>query len=93
MTLKSRLRAKLGDDAAGLLPFVTEGLKYINEKADLPASEIYVTTNAGGRAESAVVQVIVSLVENDYIEIFVENDTAATDITVTEMNVIVEALS
>lgn len=53
-------------------------------------SEIYVTANASGRVEGASVQVITELSTNDYIEIFVENDTATTDITVSDMSVIVQ---
>jgi len=56
-------------------------------------SEIYITTNAGGRAESGVSQTIVALTEGDYIEVFVENSTSATNITVSELSVIVEALN
>lgn len=59
----------------------------------LPESEMYVTTNAGGRAEGAVVQAILDLTQNDYVEVFVENSTAVANITVTEMNVIAEALN
>jgi hypothetical protein len=59
----------------------------------LPESEVYITANAGGRAEGASCQVIVAMVETDYIEIWVENDTSTTDVTVSELNVIVEALN
>ena len=59
----------------------------------LPESEIYITTNAGGRAEAAFCQVIVGLVTDDYIEVFVENITGTTNITVTDLNVILEALN
>ena len=59
----------------------------------LPESEVYVTANSGGRAESAVVQTLVSLEENDYLEIFVENESSVTDITVSELNVTIEAVS
>lgn len=59
----------------------------------LPESEVYITTNAGGRAEAGMCQVIIPMVATDYIEIFVENDTSTSDITVTDMNVIVEALN
>lgn len=59
----------------------------------VPDSEVYITTNAAGRAENGVCQTIVELVENDYIEVWVENATAITDITVTELNVVVEALN
>jgi hypothetical protein len=56
-------------------------------------SEIYITTNAGGRAEGATCQVILEMLDGDFIEVFVENDTSTTNITVTDMNVIVEALN
>ena len=56
----------------------------------LPESEIYVTTNSGGRAENVAVQTLVPMTANDYLEIWVENETATTDITVSELNVIVE---
>jgi len=56
-------------------------------------SEIYITTNAGGRAEGGVVQTIVALTQDDYIEVFVENSTSDTNITVSELSVIVEALN
>jgi hypothetical protein len=56
-------------------------------------SEMYVTTNANNRAESVAVQTITSLATNDYIEIWVENDTDATDVTVTYLNVIIESLN
>lgn len=55
----------------------------------LTESEVYITTNAGGRAENGVVQTIVELEQDDYIEIFVENDTSTSDVTVSELNVIV----
>jgi hypothetical protein len=56
-------------------------------------SEMYVTTNANNRAESVAIQTITSLATNDYIEIWVENDTDATDVTVTYLNVIIESLN
>jgi hypothetical protein len=56
----------------------------------IPESESYMTTNGAGRAESGYVQALVVLTENDYIEIFVENATAASNITVTELNVIIQ---
>lgn len=56
----------------------------------LTDSEVYITTNAGGRAEACTVQTLTTLDTNDYIEIFVENDTAVTDITVTDLNVIID---
>ena len=54
------------------------------------SSEVYGTTGGSGRAENIVVQTIVQLVQGDFIEIFVENSTGTQDITVTDLNVIVE---
>jgi hypothetical protein len=59
----------------------------------LDESEMYVTTNASARAESVAIQTITELATNDYVEIFVENDTSNTDVTVTFLNVIVEPLN
>lgn len=59
----------------------------------IPESEMYVTTNAASRAESVAIHTLVSLTTNDYIEIWVENDTNSTDVTVTYLNVIVESLN
>lgn len=56
----------------------------------LTDSEVYITTSAAGRAEGATVQTLATLTDTDYIEIFVENDTSATDITVTDLNVIIQ---
>jgi hypothetical protein len=53
----------------------------------LSESEVYGTTSGTGRAENIVVQTLVELVENDYIEIFVENSSSATNILVTDLNV------
>ena len=56
----------------------------------LTDSEVYITTNAGGRAEAATVQTLTTLEDTDYIEIFVENDTSTSNITVTDLNVIIQ---
>lgn len=69
------------------------GIYFAKNGTVIPESEIYVTTNAGGRAEGGVSQVIVSLNTDDYIEVFVENSTAVANITVSELSVIVEALN
>ena len=52
-----------------------------------------VTTNSGGRSESASVQAVVRLVDTDYVEIWVENNTGANNITVSDLNVVTEALN
>lgn len=56
----------------------------------ITSTEVYVTTNGSGRAENVVVQGIVELAENDYVEIWVENATGTSNITVTDLNLIVE---
>lgn len=58
----------------------------------LPESETYTTTNASGRVENVVCQCLVSLATNDYIEIFVENTTAITNITINGFNLLAEPL-
>lgn len=55
----------------------------------LPESEIYITTNGAGRAEGGVVQSLVQLTNGDYVEIWVENSTSPTDITVTDLNTVI----
>lgn len=56
----------------------------------LNESEVYGTTSGTGRAENVTIQTLVELSENDYIEVFVENATSSTNITVTDLNVIVQ---
>jgi len=55
----------------------------------LDESEVYATTNGAGRAENIVIQTLVALSNTDYIEIITENNTTTNDITVTDLNVIV----
>lgn len=65
------------------------GIYIAKNGAVLPESEVYITTNGAGRAEGAVVQTLVQLTANDYVEIWVENSTSATDITVTDLNTVI----
>jgi len=58
----------------------------------IDSSETYVTTNASNRAENAYVQTVVELSTNDYIEIWVENNTDNSDLTVVNMNTLVKAI-
>lgn len=53
-------------------------------------SEVYVTTSGVGKAESMHVQTLLELNENDYIELWIENTTAITNITVTDLNLIIQ---
>jgi hypothetical protein len=59
----------------------------------LAESESQATTSATGRNENFFSQAIVELNTNDFIEIFIANETNANNLLVTELNVIVEALN
>jgi hypothetical protein len=67
------------------------GLYIAKNGSTIANSEQYITANPGGRAEGGSCQTVVSLTTNDYVEFFVENDTAATNITVEFMSMIAEA--
>lgn len=56
-------------------------------------SETYATANSSGRFENAVVQGIVTLAPGGYVEIWTANDSATTDVTVSDLSVIVQALN
>ena len=66
------------------------GVYIAKNGAIINESEVYGTTSGTGRAENIVVQTLVKLSTNDYIEIFVENATATNNVTVTDLNVIIE---
>lgn len=55
----------------------------------LDESEVYGTTGGNGRYENIVVQTLVELQTNDYIEIYVENSTGVNNILVTDLNTII----
>jgi hypothetical protein len=56
-------------------------------------SEMYATTNTGGRAESIGIQHVVELQTGDYVEIWIENATDSTNFTVEDLNVHITNLS
>ena len=56
-------------------------------------SEMYATTSGSGRAESIHVQTVVQLSENDYVEMWIENSSSASNITVEYLNTIVKSLN
>jgi hypothetical protein len=63
---------------------------YIAKNGSLIASsEVYLTTNTANRAENISVQTVEELTANDYIEIYIENSTDTSNLTVTDMNVII----
>ena len=53
-------------------------------------SVVYGTTSGTGRGENIVAQTLVELSENDYIEIFVENESSTASILVTDLNLIIQ---
>lgn len=59
----------------------------------LDESETYITTGTAGRIENGVAQTIVDLTQDDYVEVWVENKNSTSNITVTNMNVILEPVS
>lgn len=66
------------------------GVYVAKNGAVIPESEVYGTASGTGRKENIVVQTLVELSDTDFIEIWVENDSSTANITVTDMNVIVE---
>lgn len=56
-------------------------------------SETYATANSAGRAENIAIQALVELSTNDYIEMWVENASATTDVTVEFLNVLIKSVN
>lgn len=54
----------------------------------LAESESQATTSASGRNENFFCQTLVSLAQNDFIELFIANNTNANNLLVTELNVL-----
>lgn len=71
----------------------TIGLYLAKNGVLLTDSEIYATTDGNNRAENISIQSITQLFEDDYIEVWIENDTDATDVTVTFLNVIATTIN
>lgn len=69
------------------------GLYVAKNGTVIASSEMYATTSGSGRAESINCQTIVELVENDYVEVWIENETSASNITVEYLNVIAKSLN
>lgn len=69
------------------------GLYVAKNGVVIASSEMYATTSSGGRAESIACQTIVEMQEGDYIEMWVENSTALTNVTVEYLNVIIKSLN
>lgn len=72
---------------------VQVGTYFAKNGTVLPTSETYTTTDGNGRRENMAMQTVVELTQGDYIEVFVENATNTTDVTVSDLSVIIEALN
>ena len=57
----------------------------------IASSEIDVTCSASGKAQSNPIQCVTNMASNDYIEIYVRNESS-NDVTLTHMNMIVTEL-
>lgn len=57
-----------------------------------PCSEQSVTASGVGKASNIAFQCLISLNKNDFIEVYVKNQTGTTNITLDNINVIVEQL-
>ena len=68
------------------------GMYVAKNGAIIPEAETYGTTDGNGRLQNITVQGVTELSVNDYIEIWVENDTDTTDVTVEILNAIVKPL-
>lgn len=56
-------------------------------------SSNFSTTSGTGKADNNTSQTVVDLATNDYLEVFVSNETGANNITATYMSVIVESIN
>lgn len=72
---------------------ITIKTRIAKNNTTLAESESQATTSSAGRNETFASQTIVELATDDFIEIFVANETNANNILCTELNVIVEALN
>lgn len=66
------------------------GIYVAKNGTELGESETYITTDSGGKLENGYAQVLIGLEDGDYLEIFVENNTATNNILVENMSVIIE---
>ena len=58
----------------------------------IPCSESHLITTSSGKAQSCNIQCITNLDVNDYVEVYVMNNTSATNITLKHLNVIITEL-
>jgi hypothetical protein len=69
------------------------GLYIAKNGVVLSDSEMYATTDGNNKAQSISIQTITELSNTDYIEIWVENNTDTTNVTVEFLNVICKSLN
>jgi len=72
---------------------ITIKTRIAKNNTTLAESESQATTSASARNETFASQTIVELTTNDFIEVFVANETNANNVLCTELNVIIEALN
>lgn len=65
------------------------GIYIAKNGTEIDTSETYITANSSGRLENGTVQTISLCQATDYFEVWVENNTTITDITVEDLNVII----
>ena len=62
----------------------------VKNGVQLPESKAEVTTNGSGRAELMVLQTLIEFTSTDYLEVWIENNTNTENVTVTELNTIIQ---
>lgn len=72
---------------------VTIAVRIAKNGATVVESEAKATTSANGRNENFFCQALVTLAQNDYVELFVANQTNANNLLATDMNVLVRSSS
>ena len=68
-------------------------LRIAKNGVTIVSSENQGTTSGAGRSESLKSQTVVELNTNDYIEVFIQNNTAIANITASELNLILTPLN
>jgi hypothetical protein len=70
---------------------VSISVRIAKNGATIPESEAKANTSASGRNENFFCQAITTMNPNDYIELFVANQTNANSLLATDMNVLVRS--
>jgi hypothetical protein len=65
---------------------------FFKNEALFPCSEQSVVTSAAGRRNGVPFQCLIELEENDFVEVYVKNQTATNNITLGNLNVIIKQL-